>query len=183
MSSKKVKTVESERFSQKECDSSFESQNTLEPGSTSTVTPIVKSPPLLVKTRKYTDPEEMKKAMTKYFNDCDAEEKSYSIEGLALACGFSSTESLRVYEKGVTYEAFHDLVKSAKLVIQQQRVEHLQDGKTNPLAGMFLLKNSHKVDYKPDSELSGEDGSIDKLLNGFNFKRNPKQEVTDGQND
>lgn len=147
----------------------FVSQDTPEAAETPVTSPVPSVPTVrpLVKTKKYTDPIEMEKAINKYFNDCDAEERPYTIEGLALACGFSCTETLRNYGQDEGYEAFHDLVKSAKLVVQKQRVEAMQNGKLNAIAGIFLLVNGHKTDYKREPGFDEE--SIGKVLQGFRY--------------
>lgn len=134
--------------------------------------PIVTVPSLpsvrpFVKTKRYTDPVDMEKAINKYFNDCDAEGRPYTVEGLALACGFSCTETLRRYGQDEGYEAFHDLVKSAKLIVQKQRVEAMQNGKLNAIAGIFLLVNGHKTDYKREPGFDEE--AAGKLLQGFRY--------------
>jgi hypothetical protein len=109
-----------------------------------------------VRPKVYTDPNQMEKVINKYFDDCDADDRYYTIEGLALACGFSNTQSLMNYQQADGYEMFHDLVRSAKLKIQMQRVENMQKGKLNVIAGIFLLVNGHKTDYKQKPDMTGE---------------------------
>lgn len=159
----------------------FVSQNTPEGvNPTTDVTIPVKTVRPLVKTRKYTDPVEMEKAMNQYFNDCDVEDTPYTIEGLALACGFSCTESLRLYGTDERYKPFHDLVKSAKLIVQKQRVEAMQNGKMNAIAGIFLLVNGHKTDYKQKPDF--DEGEVAKVLQGFRYVT-PSKNMNDENGD
>jgi hypothetical protein len=128
----------------------------------------------LIKPKKYASPELMLPAIEGYFNTCDRDGRKYTVEGLALALGFVSTEGLRTYGTDEGYSQFHDLIKSAKLKIQMQRVEDLQSGNLNPLAAIFLLANCHKADYKRDPDSKAlEAGKIESFL--FDYEK-PKED-------
>lgn len=117
-----------------------------------------------VKPKAYTDPHKMEQVINKYFDDCDADDRYYTIEGLALSLGFSNTQTLLNYQTLEGYEPFHDLVKSAKLKIQMQRVENMQKGKLNAIVGIFLLVNGHKTDYKNKPDMSQGEQEVKSFL-------------------
>ena len=121
---------------------------------------------VLVKPKKYEDPEEMKAVVDAYFAWADKEKNPYTVEGLTLALGFKSTVTLFNYEKEEGYEQFHDLVRMAKLQIQNQRVEKLARGGNNQAGLIFLLANNSPDEYKRDPALVNIDNRMIQL-DGF----------------
>ena len=83
--------------------------------------------------RKYSTPEEMQKAIDKYFED----HPKPTICGLALALGFAQRKSLLNYEG--YGEEFCNTVKRAKLIIEESYEQELR---SSHVAGpIFALKN------------------------------------------
>ena len=121
---------------------------------------------VLVKPKKYGDPEEMKAVIDAYFAWADKKKNPYTVEGLSLALGFKSSKTIFKYEKEEGYEQFHDMVQMAKLQIQNQRVEKLVRGGNNQAGLIFLLANNSSDDYKRDPALVNIDNRMIQL-DGF----------------
>lgn len=106
----------------------------------------------------YKTPEEMQKAIDKYFEDCNGEYiiidgvaltdkngkpvktegRPYTITGLALALGFSGRQALLNYE---AKEEFVDTIKRAKSRVEQYAEERLFD-KDGVNGAKFNLSNN-----------------------------------------
>lgn len=136
---------------------------------------------LLTAEKRYKTVEQLRKVIEKYFNDCDLEGRFYTVEGLSIHCGFSSTQTLANYGGGREgYEQFNELVKSAKLKILSQRVELAMKGKINPVLFIFLAANNNPADYKrdPDGKLAGA-GKIDSFIFEYDKPKVDGDENTD----
>ena len=118
---------------------------------------------------KFKTPEEMDKAIEKYFLDCDSrivkvydKRKQevvelnrpipYTIEGLAATLGVDR-HTLNNYEKR---DEFFTTIKRAKDKVLQNMVERSLDGDNNPTMSIFLLKNNNGYSDKQELEHSGE---------------------------
>ena len=88
--------------------------------------------------KKYLTPEEMQKDISKYFEECDTNNKPYTISGLAYALDMTR-QSIINYEKD---ELFFDTIKKAKLKVEQQLEENALIGKGNSTFTIFNLKNN-----------------------------------------
>lgn len=86
--------------------------------------------------KKVKTPEEMQKLIDRYFSETP--EQEWTITGLALACGFSMRQTLWDYAERPEYREFHDVVKKAKLKVQQS---YEKDLRKRQVAGpIFALK-------------------------------------------
>lgn len=103
---------------------------------------------------KYKTPKELKKAITKYFNYCDKEDKPYTISGLSLALGFLSRQALLSYNEK---EKMGNIVKEAKLKILRSYEEQLALRKSGVAGLIFILKNN--FNWKDRQEFTGADGT------------------------
>lgn len=111
-------------------------------------------------TKRYKTVKEIEEAIESFFSDKIRLAKPFTIQGLALALGFNSRQSLLNYE-GYTDEKdkpFLDTIKRAKLRIEENKVEGMILGEYNTTAIIFDLKNNHghkdktEVDLKVDKE-------------------------------
>ena len=91
-----------------------------------------------------------------YMNHCIESDIRPSIAGLANALGVSRdtiwrwrTERTRAESDGHC-----DTIKKACAIIEQMDADGLRDGKTNPAAGIFLLKNNFGYQDKQDLVLT-----------------------------
>ena len=87
---------------------------------------------------KFKSVEEMQKAIDKYFKDCDANERPYTISGLAYALD-TTRRTLLDYEEN---DEFSHTIKKAKAKIEQFVEERLFAG-SNTAGVIFNLKNNY----------------------------------------
>ena len=108
--------------------------------------------------KKFADAAEMQKAIDDYFNRCDRRVSQvyvkiqkeivdiedpvpYTIEGLCNALGMTRDELLN-YEKEEGNETLCEMVKQAKLKVQQNLVERSLEGKNSSAIAVFIMKNN-----------------------------------------
>lgn len=100
------------------------------------------------------DPDKVMERTVAYFQACADDDMKPSVEGLALAYG---VDRRRVWElannvgfKNVPEES-KEVVKKAYIVLTAQMANYLQDGKINPVAAIWLMKNN--MNYEDKSEV------------------------------
>jgi len=119
---------------------------------------------------KWDNPDDMQKVIDAYFLDCDKRMKTvllkngevkkaalprpYTVQGLALALNLT-VEGLWEYGKK---EGFSDTIKTAKSIIEENKLIHLLDGDGYGPGYIFDLKNNYKWTDKQQHEISGPDG-------------------------
>lgn len=86
--------------------------------------------------RKYATPEAFTEAVEAHVKHCREEDIPMTWTGLALALGFSSRESINIYEK---YDGFSYAVKRAKLYVENHYEQRLSGN--SPTGAIFALKN------------------------------------------
>lgn len=94
----------------------------------------------------FTDNEEVKKRTAMYFNLCEQNDMKPSVEGLALAYGINRVMLWRYANNGPD-SAFippevRNTLKKAYTIINGMMADYMQNGKINPVAGIFLMKNN-----------------------------------------
>lgn len=122
--------------------------------------------------KKFESPEELEEAIQQYFDDCDSNTREvyikakqeietisfplpYTIEGLALALGFTTRHSLLNYEKAKGYEEYFTTIEKAKLQVQNNKVTGLISDQYSTAGTIFDLCNNHKYEQKTNIEQSG----------------------------
>jgi ribosomal protein S14 len=113
---------------------------------------------------KYTEPSKMEVAIDDYFTQCKADDRPYTIMGLALALGMCR-DTLCEYAKN---GEFSDIVKNAKLKVELSVEERLFAG--NPTGCIFWLKNHAGYKDKHETELTGKDGETLTFIMDFSGK-------------
>jgi hypothetical protein len=113
--------------------------------------------------KRYTDPEILEAAMSAYFDKCDSDKKPYTTVGLALALGFNSRSSLLNYERETGYEEFFDIMRRAKLRIEEQMEIHLMT-KQNVAGVIFLAKNNYSYKDSTEVDLKSKNEFLTQLL-------------------
>ena len=101
---------------------------------------------LLRKPKKFKTVGAMSEAIVKYFDTCQINKAPMTIQGLTIALGFSSRQSLLNY-KGYTDAAgqpYKDLIDRAKLIIEEDKVRGALMGTYNNTFAIFDLVNNHK---------------------------------------
>ena len=89
-----------------------------------------------------------------YFQLCADDDMKPSVEGLALAYGINRRTLWR-YANGVDCGHIPDLckdtIKKAYVVLNAQMADYMQNGKINPVTGIFLMKNN--MGYEDKTEM------------------------------
>ena len=85
---------------------------------------------------KFQSPEELKAGIDKYFADCDANNRPYTITGFCLALD-TTRETIREYE---VRPEFVYAIKQAKERVAAYAEEHCFTAR-NPAGAIFLAKN------------------------------------------
>lgn len=98
---------------------------------------------------KFKSVEEMQKAIDNYFKECDANERPYTISGLAYALD-TTRRTLLDYEEN---DEFTHTIKKAKAKIEQFVEERLFMG-SNTAGVIFNLKNNYN--WKDKQEIEAE---------------------------
>lgn len=98
--------------------------------------------------------EQVNERIEKYFALCDSNDMKPSIEGLSLAFD-TDRKTLWRWVNGVESQSMPDEVrrsiKKAHSLITNLMVEYMQNGKINPVSGIFLMKNN--MGYMDQSEI------------------------------
>ena len=97
--------------------------------------------------------EQVKDRTTKYFSICELNDMKPSVAGLALALGIERTTLWKIRTKqegGYPAEVINTL-KRAVQIINAMMEDYMQNGKINPVSGIFLMKNN--MDYTDKQEV------------------------------
>lgn len=87
------------------------------------------------------DPEAVRERITWYFTHCMENDMKPTVTGLSLSLGVNK-DVLNDWASGRMRGATHgEMVKQAKMVIEDQMNSYMENGKINPVAGIFLMKN------------------------------------------
>lgn len=96
------------------------------------------------------DPEAVRDRIFWYFEHCADADMKPTVTGLALALG-TTTVTLREWTEGRSRRETHmEMIRQAKMIIEDQMNSYMENGKINPVAGIFLLKNH--FGYKDQQE-------------------------------
>lgn len=87
--------------------------------------------------------EEVTQRITDYFAICAEDDMKPSVAGLALAMDITKEYlwEIRVGRKGKNPDVA-DTIKKAMKLLDLQMVDYMQNGKINPVSGIFLMKNN-----------------------------------------
>ena len=99
---------------------------------------------------KYKSQEELQAGIDKYFEECDKENKPYTMSGLAYALDIDRTTLIRYGDR----ESFAALIKKAKQKVEKQLEENALTGKGNPTFTIFNLKNNYGWVDKREQEIT-----------------------------
>lgn len=99
--------------------------------------------------------EEIDERIETYFDICQQNDMKPSVAGFSLALG---VDRRRLWEiitgKVVKPDAVTDSLKRAYLILNAQMEDYMQNGKINPVSGIFLMKNSFQYQDKQEIEVS-----------------------------
>ena len=87
--------------------------------------------------------EQVRERIRTYFEICAEDDMKPSVAGLAVALDTDRTYlfDLRTGRRGKNTEVA-DLLKKAVQLLDLQMVDYMQNGKINPVSGIFLMKNN-----------------------------------------
>lgn len=99
--------------------------------------------------------EETAERTALYFQICERNDMKPSVAGYALALGIDR-RTLWTYVSGnrVKPQAVIDVLKRAYYMLNAQMEDYMQNGKINPVAGIFLSKNAFGYVDKQEIEVS-----------------------------
>lgn len=86
-----------------------------------------------------TDAKQIEKRIEEYFIACANDDMKPSVAGLAVAMG---TDRRRLWEWASEKSDRSDTIKRAYAVLDHLMNDYMQNGKINPVAGIFLMKNN-----------------------------------------
>ena len=98
----------------------------------------------MARPRQYTDINQMQAVIDSYFDECDKQDKPYSVSGLCYALDLDRLTLLRYCERDET-EIDNELcnaIKRAKARILAQQEERLITGKGSTVGLIFSMKNN-----------------------------------------
>ncbi len=125
---------------------------------------------------KFMDAEELEKKIAEYFEDCDNEDKPYTVTGLAYTLGIS-VQQLRDYKNAVNNinilkqlddsvkAELSNVVKRAYQMCEMYAEKRLLDAKCNksPVGYIFALKN-FQGDFVDKTEVEQTNNNIEVKL-------------------
>lgn len=83
--------------------------------------------------------DELKQRVTEYFTICAEDDMKPSVAGLAVAVGVNRKT---LWEWSVTGNSDRsNVIKKAYALLDLQMTDYMQNGKINPVSGIFLMKN------------------------------------------
>lgn len=100
------------------------------------------------------EPEQVRERVGMYFALCEQDDMKPSVAGMALAFGVDRStlwKWVNSIDSAYIPAASRHLVKKAYQVLTAQMENFMQNGKINPVAGIFLMKNN--MDYKDKQEV------------------------------
>ena len=118
------------------------------------------------------DEKQVAKRIYEYFRICAENDMKPSLSGMALAIGVDRA-TLWSWSVGNTRSGTHyDTIKKAVQMLDAQMVDYMQNGKINPVSGIFLMKNNfgykdqQEVVVKPEAPL-GEQKDVNALRDEY----------------
>lgn len=87
------------------------------------------------------DPKQVEQRIGEYFQHCADNDRKPQIVGLCNWLGINR-DTLNSWVRGETRIGTHsDIIKKAVSFIEEMWMDNMQNGRTNPAAGIFLAKN------------------------------------------
>jgi hypothetical protein len=99
--------------------------------------------------------EEIDERIETYFDICQQNDMKPSVAGFSLALGIDRRRLWEIITgKVVKPDAVTDSLKRAYLILNAQMEDYMQNGKINPVSGIFLMKNSFQYQDKQEIQVS-----------------------------
>lgn len=105
----------------------------------------------------FDSPEAVAERTTTYLDICEQNDMKPSVAGYALALGISRQELWNIVTgKRVKPSAVVDLLKRAYHLLNAQMEDYMQNGRINPVSGIFLMKNAFGYTDKQEIEVAAK---------------------------
>lgn len=106
--------------------------------------------------------EEVKERTITYLDICEQNDMKPSVAGYALALGIDRVTLWRIV-KGVIVKPSEvsNVLKRAYDLLNAQMEDYMQNGKINPVSGIFLMKNAWGYKDKQEIEVSANHGDAE----------------------
>lgn len=97
------------------------------------------------------DPRQVEQRITDYFNFCAERDMKPSVASMAMSLGVDR-RTMWNWQVGNTHKTkeVRDIIKRAYNMLNAMIEEYMQNGKINPIAGIFFLKNHFGYDDKTE---------------------------------
>ena len=135
------------------------------------------------------DPAAVADRVTEYFRICSDDDMKPSFVGLAVAFGMDRITLYR-YREGIIgkHEDVRIIIKRASALLDLQMSDYMQNGKINPVSGIFLMKNNFGYQDKTEVVVSpvvplGDQSDENALVDRYNdaVVVDDFEDVTDGR--
>ena len=101
-----------------------------------------------------TDVEQVRQRINEYFSICIKNDMKPTVSGLSLSFGVDRgtfQNWMKGIGGGIKPQEVRDILRFAYTMLTAQMEDYMQNGKINPVAGIFLMKNN--MDYKDKTEV------------------------------
>ena len=106
--------------------------------------------------------EEVKERTTTYLDICEQNDMKPSVAGYALALGIDRSTLWKIVTgASVKPEAVRNVLKRAYYLLNAQMEDYMQNGKINPVSGIFLMKNAWGYKDKQEIEVSANNSDAE----------------------
>lgn len=110
------------------------------------------------------DPEQVEERINDYFRRCVERDLKPTVAGLSSSLGISRGTFADWCSGRLRRDTHTDTVKRAKQILEEMMESYMQNGKINPVAGIFLMSNN--FGYKQKVEVRAEATPAESLLAG-----------------
>ena len=106
--------------------------------------------------------EEVKERTITYLDICEQNDMKPSVAGYALALGIDRVNLWRIVTGATVKPAeVRNVLKRAYDLLNAQMEDYMQNGKINPVSGIFLMKNAWGYKDKQEIEVSANQGDAE----------------------
>ena len=106
--------------------------------------------------------EEVKERTTTYLDICEQNDMKPSVAGYALALGIDRSTLWKIVTGAIVKpDAVRNVLKRAYYLLNAQMEDYMQNGKINPVSGIFLMKNSFQYQDKQEIQVSASQGDAE----------------------
>lgn len=106
--------------------------------------------------------EEINNRIETYFDICQQNDMKPSVAGFSLALGIDRSTLWKIVTGAIVKpDAVRNVLKRAYYLLNAQMEDYMQNGKINPVSGIFLMKNAWGYKDKQEIEVSASQGDTE----------------------